>query len=568
MESYEILGFLGILKECMKAISKNVKLIATITTISILLDSLLSFTKSFSTKPAISDLVTQATLYNLSKNNTSNFTDSYEKMIMEDVQIIIGFEFLYFLPSIAIYVFSMVTMILASVVAYSDKNLSFRDFLPRIPRLCLRTLATSFYLKIFAIGYIVLFSAFLISLMLLNIDHPLVILPIVIILGVFAVIFWMYLDVAWDMALVVSVIEKNSYGLEALGILRECMKAISKNGKLIATITTITILLDSLLLFTKSFSTKPAISDLVTQETFLNLSNPNTPNFADSVTKIMKDVHVIIGFELVYLLPSIAISIFCTVTMILASVVAYSDKNLSFRDFLSRIPKLCLRTLVTSFYLKLLTVGYIFVFLAFLISLMILNMDHPLVLIPIAITLGIFASIFLMYLSVAWNMALVISVIEKNCYGLEALGKAGGLVKGRRIHGFALSVLCTSVMVIIGLVFRVCDSGGGVLTPDLLLSSILGLLITFVSIPPSAVCGVHWVSLLGVSGLGLNGIRTCLLLMLRSGVSSFRLGFFRFHPTTVVVGRGRSSGPNRLGCLCLALGGEWWHWAVVVVGGL
>jgi hypothetical protein len=243
-----------------------------------------------------------------------------------------------------------------------------------------------------------------------------------------------------------------------LGILRECMKAISKNGKLIATITTITILLDSLLLFTKSFSTKPAISDLVTQETFLNLSNPNTSNFADSFTKIMEDVHVIIGFELVYLLPSIAISIFCTVTMILASVVAYSDKNLSFRDFLSRIPKLGLRTLVTSFYLKLLTAGYIFIFLAFLISLMILNMDHPLVLIPIAITLGIFASIFLMYLSVAWNMALVISVIENNCYGLEALGKAGGLVKGRRIHGFALSVLCTSVMVIIGLVFRVSQN--------------------------------------------------------------------------------------------------------------
>jgi hypothetical protein len=217
MESYEILGFLLILRESMKAISKNVKLIATITTISILLNSLVSFTKSFSTKPAISDLVTQATLYNLSKNNTSNFTDSYEKIIMKDVQIIIGFEFLYFLPSVAIYVFSMVTMILASVVAYSDKNLSFRDFLPRIPKLCLRTLATSFYLKIFAIGYIVLFSAFLISLMLLNIDHPLVILPIVIILGVFAVIFWMYLDVAWNMALVVSVIEKNSYGLEALG---------------------------------------------------------------------------------------------------------------------------------------------------------------------------------------------------------------------------------------------------------------------------------------------------------------------------------------------------------------
>jgi len=89
------------------------------------------------------------------------------------------------------------------------------------------------------------------------------------------------------------------------------------------------------------------------------------------------------------------------------------------------------------------------VFLAFLISVMILNMDHLLVLKPIAITLGIFALIFLMYLTVAWDMALVISVIDKSYYGLEALGQAGRLVKGRRVHGFALSLLYTVLMVII-----------------------------------------------------------------------------------------------------------------------
>jgi hypothetical protein len=227
------------------------------------------------------------------------------------------------------------------------------------------------------------------------------------------------------------------------------MKAISKNGKLIATITTISILLKCLLLFADSFSTKPVISDFHLREYYLNLPNNPPSNYVDAIQKMEKDVQIIVGFQLLYLLPSIAVSLFSTVTMILASVVAYSDKNLSFRDFLSRIPKLCLRTLVTSFYLLLLTLGYMVVFLAFLISVMILNMDHLLVLKPIAITLGIFALIFLMYLTVAWDMALVISVIDKSYYGLEALGQAGRLVKGRRVHGFALSLLYTVLMVII-----------------------------------------------------------------------------------------------------------------------
>ncbi|KAG5563790.1 hypothetical protein RHGRI_000102 [Rhododendron griersonianum] len=492
MKGYEILGFLGILRECIKVISKNGKLIATITTISILLNSLLLFTKSSSTRPAISDLLTKETLLSLSNSNITNIFDSFEH-IKKDVQIIVGFEFLYLLPSLAISLFSMVTMILASVIAYSDRNLSCADFLSRIPKLCFRTLVTSFHLTLLATGYLGLFFILLISLVIL-INHPLVLIPIIITLGFLAFIFYMYLAVVWDMASVISVIEKSCYGIQAiakaeglvkgkrlhgftltllctivmaiisqsfkflrsamkgyeilgfLGILRECIKVISKNGKLIATITTISILLNSLLLLAKSSSTRPAISYLFTQETLRCLSNPNTTNF--TFKRITEDVQIIIGFEFLYLLPSLAISLFSFATVVLASVVAYSDRNLSFADFLWRIPKLCFRTLVTSFHLTLLGTGSFGLFLILLISLVILCIDHPLVLMPmIIIALGFFTFIFYMYLAVVWDMASVISVIEKSCYGLEAFGKAEGLVKGKRLHGFTLSLLRTIVMV-------------------------------------------------------------------------------------------------------------------------
>ncbi|KAG5563788.1 hypothetical protein RHGRI_000100 [Rhododendron griersonianum] len=239
-------------------------------------------------------------------------------------------------------------------------------------------------------------------------------------------------------------------GYEILGfleILRECIKVISKNGKLIATITTISILLNSLLLLAKSSSPKPGISDLFTEETLLSFSNPNTTT--SFIEKHMKDVQIIIGFWFLYLLTSLAISLFSLVTMILASAAAYNERNLSFGEFLLRIPKLCLRTLVTSLHLIFFAACYFVLGDILLISIILLCNYNPLV------PMGFFASIFYMYLAVVWVTALVISVIEKSCYGIQAFGKAQGLVKGKRLHGFTLNLLCTIVIVIIRTSYKV-----------------------------------------------------------------------------------------------------------------
>ncbi|KAI8570160.1 hypothetical protein RHMOL_Rhmol01G0011700 [Rhododendron molle] len=176
-------------------------------------------------------------------------------------------------------------------------------------------------------------------------------------------------------------------------------KGYIQNGKLIATVTTHSIILNAVLMFTNSSSSKPRISDLLTEKTLLCLLKSNMTNIVDWFEHIKKDVQIAIGFEFLCLLPCMAISLFSLVTMILASVVAYSDRNLSFGDFLSRIPKSCLRTLVTLFHL-----------------------------IPFTA-------------AVVWQIDLVISLIEKSCYGLQAFGKAEGLVKGKRLHGFTLTLL-------------------------------------------------------------------------------------------------------------------------------
>ncbi|PSS08345.1 Dol-P-Glc:Glc(2)Man(9)GlcNAc(2)-PP-Dol alpha-1,2-glucosyltransferase [Actinidia chinensis var. chinensis] len=200
-----------------------------------------------------------------------------------------------------------------------------------------------------------------------------------------------------------------------VGILKECLKILSKNGKLMATITTISILLNSLLFFTNIFFTNLAVRNLIAKETLLSFTtNPNSSDISKLFIDIMREIQIIIKVQLTFMLPSLIVSLFSMASFVLASAVACC--------------------------------GYFFLFSAILISLGITCIDHPLVLLPIVLTLGVFSSIFLIYLMVVWELGSVISVIEENCYGIEALGKASELVKGKRLLGFALNFLFTLIM--------------------------------------------------------------------------------------------------------------------------
>ncbi|XP_057514454.1 uncharacterized protein LOC130796163 [Actinidia eriantha] len=151
-----------------------------------------------------------------------------------------------------------------------------------------------------------------------------------------------------------------------VGILKECLKILSKNGKLMATITTISILLNSLLFFTNIFFTNPAVRNLIAKETLLSFTNnPNSSDISKLFIDIMREIQIIIKVQSIFMLPSLIVSLFSMASFVLASAVACC-------------------------------------------------------------------------------------VIEENSYGIEALGKASELVKGKRLLGFALNFLFTLIMALVG----------------------------------------------------------------------------------------------------------------------
>lgn len=226
-------------------------------------------------------------------------------------------------------------------------------------------------------------------------------------------------------------------------LLKESVSALPKNGKVMAFITTLSSLLYSLFNFLTIFAITPLIFNLALKQT--NPSFPNHPDDASDPTNLivgfMENMGTLFGVELVFSLFYFFISFFTAIATIFISATSYSKEDLSLKNLVLRVAGSWIKPLVTMFYVKLVTIGYMSVcFMVIPIPFSMIS-DHPEASKSIIIVVGIFATAFYLYISVFLMLGLVISVIEENCYGFEALGKAGQLVKGKKLDGFMLNFL-------------------------------------------------------------------------------------------------------------------------------
>ncbi|KAF8400420.1 hypothetical protein HHK36_013718 [Tetracentron sinense] len=58
----------------------------------------------------------------------------------------------------------------------------------------------------------------------------------------------------------------------------------------------------------------------------------------------------------------------------------------------------------------------------------------------------VLAAMFYLYLVTVWVLSLVVSIVEEDCYGMKALGKARELIKGRKVPGFVLFYVDSTIV--------------------------------------------------------------------------------------------------------------------------
>nr|GMD81443.1 uncharacterized protein LOC109153869 [Ipomoea batatas] len=221
-------------------------------------------------------------------------------------------------------------------------------------------------------------------------------------------------------------------------ILRESINLLPRNGKLMACITSIHLLLYSLFFLAFSFASKSLFRDILIKESIIPISTPNSSDFTNAIEGIRKDALLSFFLNFTFIASFVILSFFSTIATIFTSAFSYSDHTLSPTDLLSRIKKSWISLFITWFYTTLLVIGYFFFGLSMSFPLMMSSNIYTSI--DRVILFAIFAYIFYLYISVDWVLGLVVSVIEENLCGLEALGKAGKMVKGKKLHGFSMNI--------------------------------------------------------------------------------------------------------------------------------
>ncbi|XP_007014001.2 PREDICTED: uncharacterized protein LOC18589112 [Theobroma cacao] len=228
---------------------------------------------------------------------------------------------------------------------------------------------------------------------------------------------------------------------DLLTLLADTYKIYLKNGRLMGFIAALVISLHTVLYLLNVFSVKSLITDLIAKQSHLIPTTPGTPEFTNLLIGTQKDIKIYAGVEWIFLLIIAVASLFLAISTTHASALIHGGKKISIKDLVLRAVRSLKRPFVTCFYITLFGLGYIFLCLVTLLPL-VLILGSEVTSSVFAIPLFISAMVFYSYLSVVWNLSLVISVLEET-FGIEALGKAAQIVKGMKLQGFILNLLLT-----------------------------------------------------------------------------------------------------------------------------
>nr|DAD21129.1 TPA_asm: hypothetical protein HUJ06_022592 [Nelumbo nucifera] len=141
---------------------------------------------------------------------------------------------------------------------------------------------------------------------------------------------------------------------------------------------------------------------------------------------------------------------FSTVATIYASAVTYSGRDLTLKELISRIRATWKSPAITLFYASLINLGCTLLALPSYGLLAMVAIGGSSGWIASAVFGSMVSLVFLcitIYVSLVTTVSLVLSVLEDGCYGMKAIGRAEGLIKGRRLQGVLLIVLCSLVLI-------------------------------------------------------------------------------------------------------------------------
>ncbi|KAF9613700.1 hypothetical protein IFM89_010142 [Coptis chinensis] len=201
-------------------------------------------------------------------------------------------------------------------------------------------------------------------------------------------------------------------------------------------------------LSTNSYSNNDDLSMNATNPASFNM----TPTSLVSLKLFLKTQKDFPFFMLVDLFLATALSIVSMVAIIYVSAMSYLGKDLTLKDLFLRIRNVWTRPVITWFYVSLLYAGFFCLVFPVSFVVVLASSRGSLSIAAVGMIVLFCLAMFLhLYLALIWICSMVVSVLE-DCHGLQALGKAEKLIKGKKVVGIALTFV---VMILYGASFLV-----------------------------------------------------------------------------------------------------------------
>ncbi|KAL7138018.1 hypothetical protein ABFS83_10G134700 [Erythranthe nasuta] len=228
-------------------------------------------------------------------------------------------------------------------------------------------------------------------------------------------------------------------------ILKETLKILPRNGKLVASTAVLSLLVPSILFplfiyFFQSLMAKMYASYNYTEE------SPNSDNNNNNYHVLVKYIALLLAVELSFLIIYYIISHLSSTATILVSAFSYTDRrNLTCKDLLSSVKQRTWKKNIPSSRKRIFLdvsshSSSRYLSIVVVLAVLLVLMYPSFITIRSFVAFGIIVIFCQLYASVIWALSVVVSVVEDRS-SVEAVEKAEKLVKGgQRLHGFMLNV--------------------------------------------------------------------------------------------------------------------------------
>ncbi|XP_042499889.1 uncharacterized protein LOC122078094 [Macadamia integrifolia] len=236
--------------------------------------------------------------------------------------------------------------------------------------------------------------------------------------------------------------------LGLFGIYKESFKIILSWRKIFNKITLALILPLTFIFLAHIQISELIMSKLMQNEEALNFTRPNTPTSQRLSDRISSEWVAYWLFKAAYLVVLLIFSLLSTSAVVYSIASIYTAKDLTFKKIMTVVPKVWKRLMVTFLWSFVIVFLYnIVAVVCFVISIIAVNPGTTAGTVLLTV-LAILYFCGVVYISIVWHLASVISVLE-DFKGINAMTKSKALIKGKMKVAFVIFVMLIIAFILI-----------------------------------------------------------------------------------------------------------------------